>query len=159
MENIYNREEDYIIENNTYNITDLIFTHYYDDNELGGSSCYTELRIISDYDYVERKFNFSGKIIHSYRDYNDEFNIQMIDKSINISNSIVEEVNKLNLEELKNNYYNKEIRGEYWVVNYNKLFNIVGTYDNMPEEIDRLLDLVKFTEIKEECLKEVESLR
>ena len=56
-------------------------------------------------------------------------------------------------------YNNKEIRGEYWVVNYNKLFNIVGTYDNMPEEIDRLLDLVKFTEIKEECLKEVESLR
>ena len=101
MENIYNREEDYIIENNTYNITDLIFTHYYDDNELGGSSCYTELRIISDYDYVERKINFSGKIIHSYRDYNDEFNILMIEKSINISNSIVEEVNKLNLEELK----------------------------------------------------------
>ena len=88
-----------------------------------------------------------------------EFDIKTIEKSIDITNELVEEINKLNLEELKNNYYNKEIRGEYWVVNYNKLFNIVGTYDNMPEEIDRLLDLVKFTEIKEECLKEVESLR
>ena len=45
------------------------------------------------------------------------------------------------------------------MVNYNKLFNIVGTYDNIPEEIDKLLDLVNFKEIKEECLKEVESLR
>ena len=31
--------------------------------------------------------------------------------------------------------------------------------DNIPEEIDKLLDLVNFKEIKEECLKEVESLR
>lgn len=159
MEDIYNNEEEYIIKNNNYKITDLSFTHYYDDNELGGSSCFTELRIISDYDYIERKFNFKGKIIHSYRDYEDEFDIKTIEKNIDISNDLVEKINKLNLEDLKNNYYNPELKKEYWVINYNKLFYIVGTYDLLVDEIKELLELINYKKIEEECLKEVESLR
>ena len=159
MEEIYNNEEEYIIKNNNYKITDISFIHYYDDKELGGSSCSTELKIISDYDYIERRFSFKGKIIHTYRDYNDEFDIKTIEKNIGISNEIVEEINKLNLEELKNNYYNPELKREYWVINYNKLFYIVGTYDNELEEIDRLLELVNFKDIEKQCLKEVESSR
>ncbi len=159
MEEIYNNEEEYIIKNNNYKITDLIYTHYYDDKELGGSSCYTRLKIISDYDYIERRFSFKGKIIHTYRDYNDEFDIRTIEKNIDISNELVEEINKLNLEDLKNNYYNPELRKEYWTINYNKLFYIVGTYDSNLNEIDSLLELVGFKDIEKECLKEVESLR
>ncbi|MBQ6539078.1 MAG: hypothetical protein IJL76_02240 [Bacilli bacterium] len=158
MEEIYNNEEEYIIKNNNYKITDLNFTHYYDDTELGGSSCFTELRIISDYDYIERRFNFKGRITHAYRDYNDEFDIKTIEKSIDITNELVEEINKLNLEELRNNYYNPELKREYWVINYNKLFYIVGTYDNLVDEIKRLLELINYKEIEENCLKEVEKL-
>ena len=159
MEEIYNNEEEYVIKNNNYKITDISFTHYYDDNELGGSSCFTELRIISDYDYIERKFSFKGKIIHSYRDYEDEFDIKTIEKNIDISNELVEKINKLNLEDLKNNYYNPELKKEYWVINYNKLFYIVGTYDLLVDEINELLELINYKSIEEECLKEVESLR
>ncbi len=159
MEQIYNNEEEYIIKNNDYKITDLSYTHYYDDNELGGSSCYTRLKIISDYDYIERKFNFKGKVIHAYRDYNDEFDIKIIEKPIDISNEVVKKINDLRLEDLKNNYYNEEIKGEFWSINYNKLFYIVGTYDSKVDEINKLLELINFKSIKEECLKEVKSLR
>ena len=155
MENIYDKEEDFVISVNLYNITDINFTHYYDDNELGGSSCYTRLNIISDFDYIDRKFSFKGQIIHTYRDYNDEFDIKTIEKNIDITNNIVEEINKLNLEELKNNYYNKDNNKEYWVINYNKLFYIVGTYDSELNEIDTLLELIDFENIKNECLDEV----
>ena len=158
MEEIYQNEEEFVIKNNEYKITDLSFTHYYDDNELSGSSCYTRLKIISDYDYIERRFSFKGKILHTYRDYDDEFDIRTIEKNIDISNEIVKSINNLNLEELKNNYYNENYNEEYWVINYNKLFYIVGTYDNELEEINTLLELVNFKNIKEECLREVENL-
>ena len=159
MENIYDKEEDFVISVNLYNITDINFTHYYDDNELGGSSCYTRLNIISDFDYIDRKFSFKGQIIHTYRDYNDEFDIKTIEKNIDITNNIVEEINKLNLEELKNNYYNKDNNKEYWVINYNKLFYIVGTYDSELNEVDTLLELVNFENIKNECLEEVKHMK
>ncbi len=155
MENIYNKEEDFVINVNLYNITDISFTHYYDDNELGGSSCFTRLNITSDFDYIDRKFSFTGNIIHTYRDFNDEFDIKVIEKTIDIPNSLVEEINKLNLEELKNNYYNKDNNKEYWIINYNKLFYIVGTYDSELNEIDTLLELIDFENIKNECLDEV----
>jgi hypothetical protein len=159
MEKIYHNEEEDIIKNNDYKITDLTYTHYYDDNEFGGSSCYTRLKIISDYDYIERKFNFKGKVIHTYRDYNDEFDIKTIEKHIDISNELVKMINNLRLEDLKNNYFNENVRGEYWTINYNKLFYIVGTYDSEVEEINKLLELINFKKIKEECLNEVKSLR
>ena len=133
--------------------------NYYDDNELGGSSCFTRLNIISDFDYIERKFNFKGHVIHTYRDFNDEFDIKAIEKIIDIPNSLVEEINKLNLEELKNNYYNKDNNKEYWIINYNKLFYIVGTYDSELNEVDTLLELVNFEDIKKECLDEVNHLK
>ena len=159
MENIYDKEEDFVISVNLYNITDINFTHYYDDNELGGSSCYTRLNIISDFDYIDRKFSFKGQIIHTYRDYNDEFDIKTIEKNIDITNNMVEEINKLNLEELKNNYYNKDNNKEYWVINYNKLFYIVGTYDSELNEVDTLLELVNFENIKNESLEEVKHMK
>jgi hypothetical protein len=68
-------------------------------------------------------------------------------------------INDLRLEDLKNNYFNENVWGEYWTINYNKLFYIVGNYDSEVEEINKLLELINFKKIKEECLNEVKSLR
>ena len=58
---------------------------------------------------------------------------------------IFEDLNKLNFENLKNNYFTDKGPQRYssWVVEYNDDFKIVGTFDQEIEEAKKLKELLE----------------
>ena len=81
----------------------------------------------------------------SYKDSTDTYEEK-------IDGNIIKELEIYDLRNLKNNYFtdkNPE-RFTHWEVEYNYYFKIVGTYDQEPEEIKKISEILNFKQIIEE---------
>ena len=118
----------------------LIYIHYYynDEKDLGIP--------------LETKVEITDKITISTK-YIDYYDIKKVNEEVStfdLNNELWNEIDKLKLEELNDNYYNDSIGSKYKVVLNNKV--IEGNY--YPEEILDLRYLLNIKEIvKAESLK------
>lgn len=130
--------------------------YYFSNNELReGSPISTSIQIVKGYDKVNKK-ELGNKIIkHLY--YSGE-HLEVKEKinvyEINNYKEIMDNLNNLNLSELKNNYYTDRCPEclEHWELEYD-MFKIVGTYDNYIKELKSLEEILDFSNIVSNLVK------
>lgn len=118
-------------------------TKYFSNNSSLVSS---SVQIVNGYDKITKK-NIGNKIIKTF--HYGENNIDLIEdvKIIEISNykEIMEELSKLNLQNLANNYYDNasSISSGHWELEYD-MFKIVGTYDSYLDVLKEIEEIIEF---------------
>lgn len=56
--------------------------------------------------------------------------------------TILKDLNEMNLVDLKNNYSTRPSYFSYWKLEYNDLYKIVGSANNQPEEIEKIVEIL-----------------
>ena len=106
---------------------------------------------------TEVQKTMDGYVLTTYKTYytkNDdpnefEFKRATSKESITIDekegSKFFKDLNKLNFENLKNNYFTDKGPQRYssWIVEYNDYFKIVGTFDQEIEEVKKLKELLE----------------
>lgn len=59
-------------------------------------------------------------------------------------NKVLEEIENIPLSSLNNNYYLEEEKKEFWTLEYNHLFRIVGTKSQRPIEVYKIEKILGF---------------
>ena len=135
-----------IKEDTIFKLNQLKLTYYYMDEKDGfyGSPISTSVEI----KYEDNKL--IKEIKHVF--YGGE------DKYIEEANSeLLNELSKIDLRKLNNNYYtdNSPENLSHWEINYNNIFYIVGTFNQLVLEFTTLSRLLDFNNIrKKELSKE-----
>lgn len=72
---------------------------------------------------------------------------------------LLEQIEKINVKDLKNNYFTAKMPERFtsWELEYNYRFKIVGTFDQMPEEIKEIQKILDVEKIIEEELAKVKA--
>lgn len=138
--------------NNNIMIKSLSLTFYYfnpHDREPG-DNVYTIVSVKSnDHNRVET-------VKHFYRDFNDANKICVNERETSVENDVFKKIEALELNKLSNNYFtdSEPYNLSYWIIEYNDMFKICGTFNNQITKYTMIKDILKFDEIcKEECLK------
>lgn len=121
---------------NIYRIKLTVF-HFFTGEITAGGSIRTSVELKSDVD----KFVLVKE--REYFDNNNKSKTDVNETVFNDGKKILEEIGKINLRDLKNNYFddNSIQRYRHWELEYNK-FKIVGTYNNMIEEFRKIAKLL-----------------
>lgn len=104
---------------------------------------------------IELKKGINSKIItNTFIDPNNHNKTIEENYSIDISNveEVLKEIEKIDLRDLKNNYYNEKESYTHWSIIYNNEFKIVGTYDQEIEEFKKISEILN---LKEEINKTI----
>lgn len=132
-------------------------TKYYlsNSNIEEGTPISTSVQIVKGYDKVNKK-ELGNKIIKHlyYSGEHLEVKEKIIVDEINNYKEIMNKLDNLNLNKLKNNYYNDKCPEclEHWELEYD-MFRIVGTYDNYIEELKMVEDVLDFSNIINNLIK------
>lgn len=131
-------------ENKIYNLK--IVHHYYDSGDnVPNYPVKCSIELISTY---ENGFLEWKKIISNTNYIINEEQTSVKEEPLYDIN-IIDEIEKLNLKDLKNNYYTNKIPESfsYWEIEYNYNFKIVGTYDNETYEFRKIATLLNFNDV------------
>lgn len=138
-------------------INNITLTHFYQDlgEKYAGKPIKTSVKL--------EKINNSWKetIIHFYLDFQ---NLELVKEDITeIENPQIENcIKKLenhNLKKYKNNYFDEEFKEnpEYWQIEYNEKFKIVGTYNEEIDILKELISFLNFSEIKNSIITKLKT--
>lgn len=101
------------------------------------------------------------KIIHKYM-LEDTHEEKVINKQYDLQNekAILEILEKEDLRDLKNNYFSDDKVQKYshWELEYNYYFKISGTFDQVPEEVKKVISVLNCENIINESLKKVDEI-
>ena len=133
-----------------------IYNSYDDNNNM---PLMASIQIIKSYDPKE-KIEMGIKISkYTYFVNREKFETKDIIKNNkeNNINKLFNKLDKLKLNELKNKYYTdkEEERKKHWELEYD-MFKVVGTFDNVPDEIKEIEKIINLSEFIEECRNEEE---
>ena len=125
-------------------LTQLKYTYYFGNfGDIGdGDPISLSIEIKSE----KGKDTWYKEVIYTYRgdlekDINDKKTSVKKTELLN-QDTILKDLNEMDLAELKNNYSTKPYYFSYWKLEYNELFKIVGSDDNQPEEIEKIVVLL-----------------
>ena len=133
-----------------------IYNSYDDNNNM---PLMASIQIIKSYDPKEK--NEMGIKISKYTYFvnREKFETKDIIKNNkeNNINKLFNKLDKLKLNELKNNYYTdkEDERKKHWELEYD-MFKVVRTFDNVPDEIKEIEKIINLSEFIEECRNEEE---
>ena len=138
-------------------IYSISLTHFYQDlgEKYAGKPIKTSIKL-------EKVNNIWKEIItHFYLDFQ---NLETIKENITeIENPQIENcIKKLenhNLKNYKNNYFDEEFKEnpEYWQIEYNERFKIVGTYNEEIDILKELISFLNFSEIKNSIITKLKT--
>lgn len=138
-------------------INNITLTHFYQDlgEKYAGKPIKTSIKL--------EKVNNVWKeiIIHYYLDFQD---LETIKENITEIENIkiaefIQNLEKYNLKDYKNNYYTQdpEENPEYWQIEYNEKFKIVGTYNEEIDILKELISFLNFSEIKNSIITKLKT--
>lgn len=144
-----------------FSINQLKITHFHwNSGEIKeGTPIRTSVELKSEFDFEINKLRWFKTVTHQYYrlSLGNGSEKQTYTEEVNIP-EIISSLNKINLRNLKNNYFSETIPERYthWEIKYNYYFKIVGTYNNEIEEFKEICYLIDFEKIINEELDKVE---
>lgn len=138
---------------NTFTINQLKIEHFHWD--LGdidvGVPVSTSIELTCKYNFEKDKLEWKKTISHTYLNLekDKEYATDSYDEEIDKSDELLEEIQKWDLRDLKNNYFTEEDSEEFphWELTYNNYFKIVGTYDQEIPEFEKISELLNFKKV------------
>jgi len=152
--------EEIPIEREKFNLTKIKLTHYYfypRDIDIG-QPISTSIELVNEPDFINGKMVWKKKIVHIYHSLlnpiDEERNIEEIELENNLE--IIDKLNNIDLRDLKNNYY-IEISEDlaHWELEYNNYFKIVGTYNQLIDEVKEISEILNFEEVIKNELEKI----
>lgn len=133
-----------------FKITELKLEHYWNYDIDEGMPIKTSVELTSKLNFETDKLDWKKIISHTYKDLENNDVTDTYEELVD--DSIISEIEKYDLRDLNNNYYNDSTPESYthWELTYNNYFKIVGTYDLEIEEVTRIKRLLDFKRIIEE---------
>ena len=108
----------------------------------------TSVEIARGYDPRVRMMLWFKTVEHTYYslDGNHQHTTNIIRTAVDNSDELLGKLTKINFKDLKNNYFTDAAPHKYswWELNYNHRFYVVGTYDNLIDEIKAVSDVLDF---------------
>lgn len=148
-------------EKTSFKLTQFKIDHYYwNSGDIDvGTPVNTSIELVSKYNIDTDKTEWKKIISHTYRSFEDETQYNTDTYEENINDEIIEEIEKYDLRDLKNNYFTEENpeRFTHWEITYNNRFKIVGTYDQEIEELINIKRILEFKKIIEEENKKIQN--
>lgn len=144
-----------------FSINQLKITHYHwNSGEIEvGTPIRTSVELKSEFDFETNKLRWFKTVTHQYYKltWENGSEKQSYTEEVNIP-EIISSLNKIDLRNLKNNYFSETIPERYthWEIKYNYYFKIVGTYNNEIEEFKEICYLIDFEKILNEELDKVD---
>lgn len=140
--------------NNEFKLKQLKLTHnHFCSGELDyGMPLTTSIELKHEYNFETGEEYWVKVVSHTYISLENTHEDSTDTYEEKIDGNIIKELEKYDLRNLKNNYFtdkNPE-RFTHWEVEYNHYFKIVGTYDQEPEEIKKISEILNFKQIIEE---------
>ena len=101
-------------------------------------------------------------VIHKYI-LESDFNGKSIKEQYDLNNQdeIIKLLENNDLRNLKNNYFSNDKiqRYSHWELEYNNYFKISGTFDNQPEQIKNIVNILDCEKIIQDILSKVKIMR
>ena len=135
---------------NNETISQIKLTHH--NRMMGkiadGMPICTSVEIARGYDPRVRMMLWFKTVEHTYYslDGNHQHTTNIIRTAVDNSDELLGKLTKINFKDLKNNYFTDAAPHKYswWELNYNHCFYVVGTYDNLIDEIKAVSDVLGF---------------
>jgi len=132
------------IERDKFELTQLKVSNYYlyeKDHNIG--------QVVSNsIEIIDNKMI----ITINYIDNNLEEVIDVFDKNIELD--IINELEKIDLREINNNYVYED-NGNYWSIEYNNKFKICGDFNNIIDEYSNIIKIIDYKNIIDNRLREI----
>ena len=127
--------------------------HHFSSGELNkGMPLATSVELKNEYNFEKKEEYWVKVVSHTYVSLEESYKDSTDTYEEKIDGNIIKELEIYDLRNLKNNYFtdkNPE-RFTHWEIEYNYYFKIVGTYDQEPEEIKKISEILNFKQIIEE---------
>ncbi|MBR1416736.1 MAG: hypothetical protein IJ572_02840 [Bacilli bacterium] len=144
---------------NPFNITQikLEYYHFMSGDIDFGTPTTTSIELVAEYDFNRQKMIWNKIVSHSYYGFNSNYSQETITYKEEIDNSIIEQLEKIDLRNLKNNYFtdSNPQRFSHFELNYNYFFKIVWTKDQELDELSQIIEILDFDNIIKEEIRKV----
>ena len=114
----------------------------------------TSVEMSREYDPRARMVLWFKTVEHTYYslDGNRQHTTNTTRTAVDNSDELLNKLAKINFKDLKNNYFTDATLHKYswWELNYDRRFYIVGTYDNLIDEIKAVGDVLGFSQAIQE---------
>lgn len=141
------------IKRNEFKLEQIKLEHFYfnfDDKEAG-MPISTSVELKRDYNIELKKLEWKKIIVHKYFSLTDGMSVSSntYEEKCDDSEELIKKLEKYDLRELKNNYYTDEDLKSFthWEITYNNYFKIVGTYDAVILEFEKLSEILDLKNI------------
>lgn len=138
---------------NAFKISQLKIEHFYwnlEDIDVGVPIT-TSIELTCKYNFEKDRLEWKKTISHTYLilEEDKEYTTDSYDEEIDKPDELLEEIQKYDLRDLKNNYFTEEEPEEFshWELTYNNYFKIVGTYDEEISEFEKISELLNFKKV------------
>ena len=152
-------------EKSTFKLSQLKVEHFhlYSDEADIGMPISTSIELLLKYNIDTNDLKWKKIITHRYYSLDNITSIEENTHEENTSNieSIIKEIEKNDLRNLKNNYYTDSEPESltHWELTYNNIFKIVGTYDQNVEEFEKISQLLNLNSIIDNETKKINNKR
>lgn len=146
-----------------FHLTQLEVKHYYWNYDVidGGTPISTSIELNCNYNLEIDKLIWIKKVKHTYLSFEDS-STQLTDtytEEIDNGTSLVNNLEKYDLRNLKNNYFTDTEPNNYshWELTYNYYFKISGTYDQKIEEFKHISEILQLKKTMEKEIEKVQN--
>ena len=149
------------IERKEFKMKQIMLEHFYfNSGDIeAGMPISTSLELKCNYDFASKSLLWKKIVVHNYISLEDgqSLSTDSYEEDINNGDELIKTMETYDLRELNNNYFSEEglERFTHWEITYNKLFKIVGTYDNEISEYTFLSDTLNFKKIRDLEIKKI----
>ena len=127
--------------------------HHFSSGELNkGMPLATSVELKNEYNFEKKEEYWVKVVSHTYVSLEESYKDSTDTYEEKIDGNIIKELEIYDLRNLKNNYFTDKNPEQFthWEIEYNYYFKIVGTYDQEPEEIKKISEILNFKQIIEE---------
>ncbi len=155
------KNENIEIERKEFKMKQIMLEHFYfNSGDIeAGMPISTSLELKCNYDFASKSLLWKKIVVHNYISLEDgqSLSTDSYEEDINNGDELIKTMETYDLRELNNNYFSEEglERFTHWEITYNKLFKIVGTYDNEISEYTFLSDTLNFKKIRDLEIKKI----
>lgn len=140
--------------NNEFELKQLKLTfHHFSSGELNkGMPLATSVELKNEYNFEKKEEYWVKVVSHTYVSLEESHKDSTDTYEEKIDGNIIKELEIYDLRNLKNNYFTDKNPEQFThcEIEYNYYFKIVGTYDQEPEEIKKISEILNFKQIIEE---------
>lgn len=121
----------------------------------------TSIELACNYNFKKEKLEWKKIVSHTYlslKNYKDS-TTDTYEEEIANPDGLIKKLENYDLRELKNNYFTEENpeRFTHWELTYNHYFKIVGTYDQIVSEFEKISDILNFKKIIDDENKKIQN--